>query len=102
MDGGDRAAYKQISKNVDSRLLSATMGAVSGDWFGFEVISTGAQIAYVTASGFTGSSLITSATTYPRGAWFGCAKFTAIKVSTGTLAGAKKASKLIAYKRILI
>ena len=102
MDGGDRAAYKQISKNVDAVLLTSTKGTVSGDWFGFEIISTYAQIAAITASGLTGSTLITSGTSYPRGAWFGAAKITAIKLSTGTVGGAKKASKAIAYKRILI
>jgi hypothetical protein len=102
MDGGDRAGYKQISKNVDSRLLTSTSGSVAGDWYGFEIISTGAQIALITASGFTGSSMITSGTTYPRGAWFGGGKITAIKLSTGTVGGAKKASKVIAYNRVLL
>ena len=102
MDGGDRAGYKQISKNVDSYILTATSGSVSGDWYGLEIISTGAQIALITSTGMTNSSLITSGTTYPRGAWFGGGKITAIKLSTGTVGGLKKASKAIAYKRVLI
>ena len=102
MDGGDRAGYKQISKNVTAILLTATSSKSSGDWYGFEVISTGAQIAAVTAAGLTNASLITSGTTYPRGAWFGCDKITVIKLSTGTIGGAKKASKVIAYNRILL
>ncbi len=102
MDGGDRAGYKQISKNVDSYLITATCSETSGEWCGFEIISTGAQIALITASGMTNSSLITSATTYPRGAWFGATKISVIKLSTGTAGGAKKASKAIAYKRVLI
>ena len=44
-DGGHRAGYKQVSKNVDSYLITATCSKTSGDWSGFEVISTGAQIA---------------------------------------------------------
>jgi len=102
MDGGDRAGYKQISKNVDSYLISATSSKTSGDWFGFEVISSGAQIAAVTAASLTNASLITSATTYPMGSWIGSAKITMIKLSTGTVGGAKTASKVIAYGRVLI
>ena len=101
-DGGHRAGYKQVSKNVDSYLITATCSKTSGDWSGFEVISTGAQIALVTATGFTNSTLLTSGTTHPRGAWFGGSKITVIKLSTGTALGAKTASRVIAYKRVIL
>ena len=102
MDGGDRAGYKQISKNVDCIFITSTSGNVSGDFFGMEIISTGAQIHHITSPSMTGSTLITSGTTYPRGAWFGSASITQVKLSTGTVGGAKKASKAIAYKKVLI
>ena len=102
MDGGDRAGYKQISKNVDSILITSTSGNVSGDFSGMEIISTGAQIHHITAPSMRNSTLITSGTTYPRGAYFGTASITQIKLSTGTVGGAKKASKAIAYNRVLL
>jgi hypothetical protein len=83
-------------------LLTATSSKTSGDWYGFEVISSGAQIALITTTGsFRNSSLVTSVTTYPRGAWFGGSHIKVIKLSTGTVGGAKKASKVIAYVQAL-
>ena len=102
MDGGDRAGYKQISKNVDCILITSTSGNVSGHFYGMEIISTGAQINHITAPSMRNSTLVTSATTYPRGAWFGAGDITQIKLSTGTAGGAKKASKAIAYERVLL
>jgi len=99
MDGGDRAGYKQISKNVQARIITSTMSAavVTGDWCGFEVISSAAAIRTVVAAGITGSSLITSGTSYPLGTYFGGAKITGLRLSTKSTG-----HKLIAYDRILI
>jgi len=99
MDGGDRAGYKQISKNTQATIITSTMsGAVTvGDWFGFEVISSAANIAVVNASGITGSSLITSETSYPLGMWIGGGKTTGIRLSADSTG-----HKVIAYQRILI
>jgi len=67
MDGGDRAGYKQISKNVDAIIISSTSGATTGRWTGLEVLTTQAVFVGITAAGISNSSLITSATSYPQG-----------------------------------
>ena len=73
MDGGDRAGYKQISRNVDATLITSTMGNTTAPrpWAYFEVVSSKAAIALVSAAGVTGSSLITSGTSFSMGAIIG-------------------------------
>lgn len=99
MDGGDRAGYKQISKNTPATIITSTMsGAVkTGVWFGFEVISSKAAIAVVQASGITGSSLITSGTSYPLGTWIGGGLTTGLRLSANSTG-----HKLAAYEKVLI
>ena len=99
MDGGDRAGYKQISRNSQATVITSTMsGAVkTGDWCGFEVISSQAAVALVQAVGITGSSLITSGRALPQGAYVGGAKITGIRLSVKSTG-----HKVIAYERILI
>lgn len=99
MDGGDRAGYMQVSKNTQATLITSTMsGSVTtGDWFGFEVVSSGANIALIQASGITGSSLITSGTTYPLGSWIGGRLTTGIRLSADSTG-----HKVLAYERVLL
>lgn len=99
MDGGDRAGYKQISKNVDAIIITSTMaGAVTtGDWCGFEVISSQAAVALVQASGISNSSLLTSARALLQGAYIGGGKTTGLRLSTKSTG-----HKIIAYNRILL
>jgi hypothetical protein len=106
MDGGDRAGYMQISKNTQATIITSTgyplavtgdTSYTSGDWCGFEVISSGAAIAGIVAPGITGSSLITSATTYPLGTYIGGRQITAIKISTKSTG-----HKVMAYERVLL
>lgn len=99
MDGGDRAGYKQISKNVDARVITSTMagGVTTGDWYGFEVISSNAAVALVQASGITGSSLITSAYPLVQGVFVGGGKTTGLRLSTKSTG-----HKIIAYNRVLL
>ena len=99
MDGGDRAGYKQISKNTHATVITSTMsGAVcTGEWCGFEVISSQANIALIQASGITGSSLITSGTSYALGTYFGGGITTGIRLSAKSTG-----HKVIAYQRALL
>jgi hypothetical protein len=99
MTGGDRAGYKQISKNVQATIITSTMSgaAKTGNWFGFEVISSKACIAAVVAAGITGSSLITSNTSYPLGTFIGGSKITSLRLSANSTR-----HKLIAYEMVLI
>jgi hypothetical protein len=97
MDGGDRAGYKQISKNCECTLITSTMGAVSGDWYGFEVISTWAHIAAITAPGMANANKLTSAKYLLNKTWIGAPSITSIKISTKTTG-----QKVLAYKRILL
>lgn len=99
MDGGDRAGYKQISKNTHATVITSTMsGAVTtGDWYGFEVISSYAAVALVQASGITGSSKITSGKALPIGAFVGGGKTTGIRLSAKSTG-----HKVIAYQRVLL
>lgn len=97
MDGGDRAGYKQIADAVDSVFITDTMGAVTGDWVNFTVISSEVQIASVTAPGLQYASKINSGTTWIKGAVFACSKITSIKISVKS-----SNTAVIAHKRILI
>ena len=99
MDGGDRAGYKQISRNTQGTIITSTMsGAVTtGDWYGFEVISSKAAVALVQASGITGASKLTSAYALPCGAFVGGGKTTGIRLSAKSTG-----HKVIAYQRILL
>jgi hypothetical protein len=96
MDGGDYQGYKQIGKTGDATLITSTMGTVSGDWAGFEVISTWAHIAAITAPSLTNAARLTSSKYLINKTWVG-GKITAIKLSTKS-----SNQKVIAYKRILI
>jgi len=97
MSGLDRAGYMQISDAVDSKLITSTMGAVTGSWYALDVVSTEAQFQYITAAGMAGSSLITSKTTYALGARFACSKITVVKLSVKDTHG-----KVIAHNRIVL
>lgn len=97
--GMDRAGYKQISKNSHATVITSTMSGavVTGDWCGFEVLSSYAAIALVTAAGITGSSLITSGTSFAQNTYIGGSKITALRLSVDSTG-----HKLIAYERILL
>lgn len=99
MDGGDRAGYKQISDAVDSKVITSTMSgaSVTGDWVGFDVISTFAAVAAVVAPGITGTSLISSKAALRMGYKFRCSKMTGIRLSAKSTG-----HKVIAHNRILI
>jgi hypothetical protein len=97
MDGGDRAGYKQIAGSVDATFITDTMGAKTGDWVDFVVISSQVQLASVVAPGLAGSSFITSLTTWEKGAIFSCSQITSIKISAKS-----SNTAVIAHKRILI
>lgn len=98
-DGLDRAGYKQVSKNTHATVITSTMsGAVTtGSWYGFEVLSSSANIALVEASGITGSSLISSGTTRQQGTWIGGGLTTGLRLSADSTG-----HQLIAYERILL
>ena len=96
MDGGDRAGYMQIADVVDSQLITDTMGAITGQWANFEVISSQVQISSIIAPAMAGSSLIDSGTTWEKGARFACAMITSIKISAKS-----SNTAVIAHERIL-
>ena len=102
MDGGDRAAYMQIAKTADSVIITSTMAAASAtgrNWAGFEVISSEAAVAAITAAGVTGSSLVSSASKIPGGTWVsgGQSGMSVIMISTKSTN-----HKVQAYNKILI
>lgn len=99
MDGGDRAAYKQISKNVHGIVITSTMSGdvTTGDWCGFEVLSSYAAVALVQASGITGSSRITSDFPLEHGVYVGGGKTTGLRLSADSTG-----HKIIAYDRTLL
>jgi len=101
MDGGDRAGYLQITKAVDSILISTTMGACSStapkQWVSLEVISSAALIKGITAAGLRNSSLIDSGTTFSQNAKIECSKITVVELATQLAAG-----KVIVHERVLI
>lgn len=97
MDGGDRAGYKQVAQAVDAVFITDTMGATTGDWVDFVVISSEVQLASVIAPGLTGASQINSLTTWIKGAIFACSKITSIKISIKS-----SNTAVIAHKRILL
>jgi hypothetical protein len=99
MDGGDRAGYKQIADAVDSKVITSTMsaGSVTGDWTGFDVISSYAAVAAIIAPGLAGSSLISSGRPLLLGAKIRCSKMTGIRLSVKSTG-----HKVIAHNRILI
>lgn len=90
--GLDRAGYKQISDGVDAILLTSTSGAVTGDWAKIEVLSSDATFVSITAPTVTGSSLISSGTTY-FAPWALKGKITGVEVKTG---------QVMCYERILL
>ena len=96
--GLDFAGYLQVSNATPAKLITCTMGNTtctgSCGWYNFEVISTEIQLASVTAPALAGSSLITSGTTFVRGAVFSCGKITAINISAKSSNG-----KVIAHER---
>ena len=97
MDGGDRAGYKQISKAVDAVLITDTMGATTGDFVDFVVISSEVQLTSVIAPGLDGASMINSGTTWVRGAEFSCSQITSIYISAKS-----SNTAVIAHKRVLL
>ena len=97
MDGGDRAGYKLIARNTDCTLITSTMGAVTGDWAGFQVISSAAAIAAIIAPSMTNYAKLTSGRALPLGSYVGAAQITSIKISTKSTG-----HKVIAYNRILL
>jgi hypothetical protein len=99
MDGGDRAGYKQIARNVQATIITSTMSAAvtTGDWAGFEVISSYAAVAVVQASGITGASRLTSGRPLPLGSYVGGGKTTGLRLSVKSTG-----HKIIAYNRILL
>ena len=97
MSGLDRAGYKQISRNVDAKIITDTMGAVTGDWHMLDVLSTEIQFAAITAPGIAGSSLITSKTTYTKPFILAGGQITAINISAKCTR-----CKVIAYNRIVL
>lgn len=99
MSGLDRAGYKQVSKNVHATVITSTMSGavVTGDWCGFEVISSYADVALIQASGITGSSLITSADSLEKGMYIGGGKTTGIRLSAKSTG-----HKVIAYQRVVL
>lgn len=101
MEGGDRAGYKQISRDVDAVVITSTMGATTMPWNPgaayFEVISSEAAIALVTSDGISNSSLISSGTALPQGSIVGGGPITGI-----TISGDSTGHKVMAYRRILL
>lgn len=99
MDGGDRAGYKQISKNTDATIITSTMSGdvTTGHWCGFEVLSSYANVALVQASGITGSSLITSGTSYEQGTYIGGGLTTGLRLSADSTGHI-----IVAYDRVLL
>jgi len=99
MDGGDRAGYKQISKNVDAVIITSTMGAASATiaWGGFEVISSAAAVTIITAPGITNSSLLTTAPTLPKGTFIGGGNITEVKLSANSTG-----HKIMAYEKVVL
>ena len=101
MDGGDRSGYKQISKSVDSVLITSTMGACSStapkQWVSLEVISSAALIKSITAAGLKNAALIDSGTTFSQNAMIECSKITIVQLATQIAAG-----KVIVHERVLI
>ena len=104
--GLDRAGYKQIAKSVNAVIITSTMDAASctadangKNWAGFEVISSEAAIALVTADGITNSSLLTSGAALLKGAYVGGGSggISVIKISTKSTG-----HKVMAYNRILL
>lgn len=96
-DGGHRAGYKQVAKAVDAVFITDTMGAITGDFADFVVISSEVQLASVIAPGLQYASKINSGTTWIKGAEFTCSKITSIKISVKS-----SNTAVIAHKRILI
>ena len=99
-DGGHRAAAKQISDVVDAILIGPSTGstaAVTGSWCRIRVISSGAVFASITAPGLTGSSKVTSGTTWGNGTVIACSHITSIKLSSKTTRHA-----VIAYNKVLL
>lgn len=100
-NGLDRAGYLQVGKVCNATILTSTMSSTTctyaEGWAGFEVISSGCAIGGITAAGITGSSLISSGTTFPTGAYIGGGPITYIKISTKSTG-----HKLMAYRRILL
>jgi len=104
--GLDRAGYIQIAKTAKAVLITSTKDGVSASaafgvknarWAGFEVVSSNAAIALVTASNITGSSLITSGAALPLGSYIGGGDISVIKVSTDSTG-----HKVMAYERVLL
>lgn len=94
MDGGDRAGYKQICGAVDADFITDTMGATTGDWTDFSLLTASVIFTAVTAPGMANSSIIDSGTTYSGyGSKWQCSKITSVTVKSG---------HIIAHKRILI
>lgn len=96
-DGLDRAGYKQIAKSVDAVLITDTMGAVTGDFVDFVVISSEIQLASVIAPGLQYATMIASGTTWEKGAVFACSQITSIKISVKS-----SNTAVIAHKRVLL
>lgn len=99
-DGLDRAGYKQVAGTVDAILIGPSTGSTdwtSGKWAEIEVISSKACFAGITAAGLSGSSKITSGTSWTRGARIRCNEITAIKLSSDSTGHA-----VIAFNKVLL
>jgi hypothetical protein len=95
-----RDAYKQIAGCVDAILIGPSTGSTdytSGSWSEIEVISSKAVFAGITAPGLTGSSKITSGTSWAMGARIRCSHITAIKLSSDSTGHA-----VIALNKVLL
>lgn len=102
--GLDHAGYLQNSNAVDAVLIgpstgstAATTCAYAQGWYRVEVISSGAVFAGITAPGLTGSSKITSGTTYLKNAAITCSKITSVKLSCDSTGHA-----VIAFTRTIL
>lgn len=109
MDGGIRAVGKQISGVVSAIFIGPSTGdtddvqstdytvfADSG-WAEIEVISSGANFAFVTAPGLINSSKIDSNTTYLQGAKIICDHITGFKLSSDSTGHMVIARKKVLY-----
>ena len=89
----------QGSDAVDSVLITPALGACSATaaWYKIEVISTEALFVSLTAPGLKNSTLVTSGTTYVRGAQFVCSRITGVELSTENAAG-----MIVAHTKVLL
>ena len=104
MTGGDRAGYMQIAGMVDADFIGPSTKSTdyttctwAHGWSKIEILSSAAIFAGVTAPGLSGSTNLTSATTFPQFWTLACSRITAIKFTSET-----SGFMAIAYRRILL